>query len=371
MGGDALARLNQVSRTEALRMAGLISASTVSAVFGYRVSDPVVRAVSQSTGVTGQRLLSMTLAHYAGSALEPLPLDEAKEYGAWAAWRYRQRTVLPKHSNACPSCLRENGGRWLLKWRLIWSFACVRHQSYLISQCSGCGSALHRGWPGIRSPESVPGPRAAYAGTAMRARHPPHAGQAGPRRLAPRLPAAHRPPVRRPARHDARGDTGRPRGAIPLDAGRMVAGTAPSAARDRRGGPPGLGPLSRARRKRRAVPPSARGGRREDRHRGRPRHRRWRDGRKRTRTAELGRQAVRAAGRGRTGREPVRRPLPSQRLLRLGAGRARRRAGRHRRLGHLLPAARPGVHPSGAVPRTHRAGRLHRAVPEVPRRAPP
>ncbi|APU42999.1 hypothetical protein [Streptomyces sp. TN58] len=37
--GDALARLNQVSRTEALRMAGLINSSTVSAVFGYRVSD--------------------------------------------------------------------------------------------------------------------------------------------------------------------------------------------------------------------------------------------------------------------------------------------------------------------------------------------
>ncbi|MDT9700452.1 DUF6221 family protein [Streptomyces sp. P17] len=146
--GDALARLNQVSRTETLRMAGLISSSTVSAVFGYRVSDAVLRAVSQSTGVTGQRLRSMTLAHYAGSALEPLPPDDAKEYGAWAAWRYRQRTVLPKHSNACPSCLRENGGRWLLKWRLVWSFACVRHQSYLISQCSGCGSALHRVWPG-------------------------------------------------------------------------------------------------------------------------------------------------------------------------------------------------------------------------------
>ncbi|MEV0963380.1 TniQ family protein [Streptomyces sp. NPDC049910] len=76
----------------------------------------------------GQRLRSMTLAYYAGSALEPRPPDDAKEYGAWAAWRYRQRTMLPNHSNACPSCLRENGGRWLLKWRLIWSFACVRHQ---------------------------------------------------------------------------------------------------------------------------------------------------------------------------------------------------------------------------------------------------
>lgn len=51
---DALARLNQVSRTEALRMAGFISSSTVSAVFGYRVSDAVVRAVRGSTGMAGE-----------------------------------------------------------------------------------------------------------------------------------------------------------------------------------------------------------------------------------------------------------------------------------------------------------------------------
>ncbi|MCM1964799.1 TniQ family protein [Streptomyces sp. G1] len=145
---DALARLNQVSRTEALRMAGLVSSSTVSAVFGYRVSDVVVRAVRESTGMAGEQLRSMTLAHYAGRVLEALPRDDAKEYGAWATWRYRQRMVLPKHSNACPSCLRENGGRWLVRWRLAWSFACVRHQRYLIAQCSGCGSFLHRVWPG-------------------------------------------------------------------------------------------------------------------------------------------------------------------------------------------------------------------------------
>lgn len=155
---DALARLNRTSRTEAVRMADMTSSGTVSAVLGYRVSDTVARAVSEATGVTIEQVRSMTLARYVGRALDPLPQDDAKEYGPLAAWRYRQRMVLFKRFNACPSCLRENGGRWLLKWRLAWSFACVRHQRYLISHCRGCGSVLHRLRPGTPQSWICPGP---------------------------------------------------------------------------------------------------------------------------------------------------------------------------------------------------------------------
>ncbi|MFE7767470.1 TniQ family protein, partial [Streptomyces sp. NPDC057438] len=44
-------------------------------------------------------------------------------------------------SRYCPKCLAERGGRWLLSWRLGWSFACVRHHCLLADNCPAC---LHR-----------------------------------------------------------------------------------------------------------------------------------------------------------------------------------------------------------------------------------
>ncbi|MGW0826791.1 TniQ family protein [Streptomyces sp. NPDC002845] len=140
---DALARLNQVSRTVALRMAGMADSSSVSDIFGYHVSDAFVRAVRHTTGVTEEQVRGMTLAHYAGRAPDPLPQHEPEGQDLLARWRYRQRMVLRQYSNACPACLRENRARWLLKWPLAWSFACVEHGRYLISTCRGCGAVLH------------------------------------------------------------------------------------------------------------------------------------------------------------------------------------------------------------------------------------
>lgn len=41
-------------------------------------------------------------------------------------------------SRYCPFCLAENGGRWMLAWRLTWVFACVRHGVLLADHCPGC-----------------------------------------------------------------------------------------------------------------------------------------------------------------------------------------------------------------------------------------
>lgn len=41
-------------------------------------------------------------------------------------------------SQACPTCVAENEGAWLLKWRLPWSFACVRHRQFHVLDCPGC-----------------------------------------------------------------------------------------------------------------------------------------------------------------------------------------------------------------------------------------
>ncbi|WP_200308889.1 TniQ family protein [Streptomyces adelaidensis] len=41
----------------------------------------------------------------------------------------------------CPYCVRANGRRWPLRWKLPWSFACVKHRVFLVSECQACHSS--------------------------------------------------------------------------------------------------------------------------------------------------------------------------------------------------------------------------------------
>jgi hypothetical protein len=47
-------------------------------------------------------------------------------------------------SRYCPACLDETGGRWKLRWRLPWVFACLQHQLLLADRCPVCGFAPRR-----------------------------------------------------------------------------------------------------------------------------------------------------------------------------------------------------------------------------------
>ncbi|GAA2977265.1 hypothetical protein Sfulv_23680 [Streptomyces fulvorobeus] len=58
--------------------------------------------VGRTTGLTGEQVRNMTLARYAGTALDPLPQHDPEGHGALARWRYRQRMVLRQRSNVCP-----------------------------------------------------------------------------------------------------------------------------------------------------------------------------------------------------------------------------------------------------------------------------
>ncbi|MET9509910.1 TniQ family protein [Streptomyces flavidovirens] len=148
---DALARTNRVSRMRALRLAGFVRPGAPDnrppVHFGSRVADETAERVYAATGLPPQRLHQMTLMHYARGILpEPPPPPLTPQ--SVSSWLARHRIALPTRSRDCPPCLRETGGRWLLKWRLIWSFACTRHRVYLISTCRGCGESLHRTVPG-------------------------------------------------------------------------------------------------------------------------------------------------------------------------------------------------------------------------------
>ena len=41
-------------------------------------------------------------------------------------------------SRYCPKCLAHDGGRWQLRWRLSWSFACTKHNCLLVDECPRC-----------------------------------------------------------------------------------------------------------------------------------------------------------------------------------------------------------------------------------------
>uniref|UniRef100_A0AAU2W0X0 TniQ family protein n=1 Tax=Streptomyces sp. NBC_00008 TaxID=2903610 RepID=A0AAU2W0X0_9ACTN len=147
---DALARLNRVGRLQALRLAGFarpdVSGYRPTVHFGASLTGETTARVQTATGLSAARQQAMTLAHYAGGVLPAFP--SPPHWRTAAIWLARLHLALSVRSRACPACLRESGGRWLLRWRLVWSFACVRHRVYLLGACRGCGNGLHWVGPG-------------------------------------------------------------------------------------------------------------------------------------------------------------------------------------------------------------------------------
>lgn len=92
--------------------------------------------ISAATDVSPGVLTTMTLAHYAGRAVNIHPetptLKRAFPWGNANGSRY------------CTACLMDTGGRWQLSWRLGWSFACTEHHRLLVDTCPRCGAVPRR-----------------------------------------------------------------------------------------------------------------------------------------------------------------------------------------------------------------------------------
>ncbi|SFR28412.1 TniQ protein [Lentzea waywayandensis] len=84
-------------------------------------------AVSIATGVPADTLAALTLDRYAGTGLIA---DRPARAGSRPRWWRGLRG-----SRFCPRCLSDNGNRWMLSWRLAWSFACTRHHTLLLDAC--------------------------------------------------------------------------------------------------------------------------------------------------------------------------------------------------------------------------------------------
>ncbi|RSM72898.1 hypothetical protein DL991_32360 [Amycolatopsis sp. WAC 01375] len=92
--------------------------------------DDEATQVAKATGVPVPTLHMMTLARY-NAVLRTDP--STRRLMPYHAWTRRRGTWF------CPRCLAETGGRWQLRWRLGWSFACVRHRCLLVDRCPDCG----------------------------------------------------------------------------------------------------------------------------------------------------------------------------------------------------------------------------------------
>lgn len=111
--------------------------------------DHEAQAISAAAGVPVPLLHAMTMARYDRRAIM---IDHASRRVSLRAMWGRGRG-----SRYCPGCLAETGGRWQLRWRLTWSFACTTHQRLLADTCPACDSI-----PGFRASESHLPPSPGY-----------------------------------------------------------------------------------------------------------------------------------------------------------------------------------------------------------------
>ncbi len=141
----------------------------------------------------------MLLASYDGRALDcsVLALGDGASYRSFVQRSHPR--FLSGSSRACPGCLADDDGAWLLSWRLPWSFACRRHRCLLIDDCPGCRRPLRRPERGAN--------RARFIGQVPRPGHCTNP--------APALRVNER--AARPCGHDLRGVS-----AVSLDGGETV-----------------------------------------------------------------------------------------------------------------------------------------------------
>ncbi len=101
---------------EALARRSQVTVGTLTAALGWPVPatpgglvagipGQVLRRIEDQAGLPAGRLDVAVLDRY-------LPLGPIRRRGSWY----------------CPSCLAERDGRWLLAWRLGWTFACTTHR---------------------------------------------------------------------------------------------------------------------------------------------------------------------------------------------------------------------------------------------------
>ncbi|SKH67103.1 regulatory helix-turn-helix protein, lysR family [Mycobacteroides abscessus subsp. bolletii] len=149
---EALSHRTNTSWTDLLAAVGLLPPRGTSiGRFVVQTMPQESAAVAKATGIDAVRVEAMTLARFDGRALRIEPRT------------YTLEPTFPwgrvRGSRFCPACLAETGGRWQLRWRLGWSFACLKHSCLLSDICPICCRVQRLG--------SFPGELVPYPGRCM------------------------------------------------------------------------------------------------------------------------------------------------------------------------------------------------------------
>jgi hypothetical protein len=103
----------------------------------YRLDEPDLAALSTVTGIPAAAMADMTLGRYEGTGLAAVTAAP----GMPRTPRWWRQPIGPRY---CPRCLAANGGRWMLTWRIRWTFACTGCQVLLADTCPDCGRRHRR-----------------------------------------------------------------------------------------------------------------------------------------------------------------------------------------------------------------------------------
>jgi hypothetical protein len=139
---DRAANDLEVGRLEIWTRFGLVTPhSTHPTGYGVDLRNTDRNRIAELCGITPAQIDALMLRRYDGTCLnfDTFNLDDRTSAQTWAriSWAYVWQ------SRACPECLAENPGKWLLSWKVPWSIACVQHRSYLLHHCPTCSKGFH------------------------------------------------------------------------------------------------------------------------------------------------------------------------------------------------------------------------------------
>ncbi len=141
---EALAARHHASWQDMLDALGLTQPRSTVTGWIARPTEREVTALAAATACDPADIAAAALDRYHGTALRIDPLIGKLSGFPWSP---------VSSSRFCPQCLAETGGRWQLRWRLAWSFACLRHQRLLADTCPVCRHRQRRlPLPGIAVP---------------------------------------------------------------------------------------------------------------------------------------------------------------------------------------------------------------------------
>lgn len=134
---EAIAHRTHTAFGDLLTAVGLSPCNATGAsAWIVRLNPDEAQTISIATGISPDALETMTLQHYSGRAVRVKPdarmLSRAFPWGRGRGSRF------------CPACLDATGGRWQLRWRLGWTFACTAHNCLLADTCPHCGAVQRR-----------------------------------------------------------------------------------------------------------------------------------------------------------------------------------------------------------------------------------